>query len=159
MEDEDLKVVEGSLFDSPITLFQHTENQMLSEIVSYVFDDVKARTYAYQKDKCVLLPYLTIQIGASVCNFIFSQCCRWLAVPSQKDMAALSLSESACEMMYVLRKWLLEVQDAITASLFTSFWQQLAAQLSKFIYTMVSDPDTIYLPFIGMAEYVTQLQG
>ncbi|ELU16620.1 hypothetical protein CAPTEDRAFT_170106, partial [Capitella teleta] len=111
-EEDDLKGFEGSLFDGPLSLFQHTEKQMLDEVVSYVFDDVKARTYAYQSDK-------------------------WLAVPSQKDVSALSLSENACEMLYVLRKRLLEVQDSIAVSLFINFWQRLAVSLSKFIFTTI----------------------
>ena len=62
---------------------------------------------------------------------------RWLVVSTQKDIAALSLSENACEMLYVLRKRLLEVQDAIAVVLFGKFWQQLASSLSKFIFSTV----------------------
>ena len=53
-EEDELKGVRGSLFEGPIELLALMQRQMLGDIVSYVFDDVKARSRAYRKDKWVL---------------------------------------------------------------------------------------------------------
>ena len=60
-------------------------------------------------------------------------CRRWLALPSQKDFVSLSLSNSACEMLRVLRDHLHQMQTLLAKSLFNEFWQHLAARLNDYI--------------------------
>lgn len=44
-------IEEGSVFDEMIQLLKHMKNEMMSNIVSYVVDDIKARSRPYRKDK------------------------------------------------------------------------------------------------------------
>jgi hypothetical protein len=62
---------------------------------------------------------------------------RWLALPSQKDYQSLGLSNSACEMLHVLRNHLHQMEQQLSRPLFNLFWQSLAADLNNFLYKQV----------------------
>jgi hypothetical protein len=96
-------------FDEMISLFQQLNEKMLNDIVLYVFDDVKARSRPYRHEK-------------------------WLALPSQKDYVSLALSNSACEMLHVLKDHLHQMELLLSRSLFGLFWQRMASALNDFIY-------------------------
>lgn len=54
MDESKMDTLEGTVFDEMIKLFEHMKNDMLvNNIVSYVCDDVKARSRPYRKDKWV----------------------------------------------------------------------------------------------------------
>ncbi len=44
-------IEEGSVFDEMIQLLKHMKNDMMTNIVSYVVDDTKARSKPYRRDK------------------------------------------------------------------------------------------------------------
>ncbi len=44
-------IEEGTVFDEMIQLLKHMRSDMLTNIVSYVLDDTKARSRPYRKDK------------------------------------------------------------------------------------------------------------
>ena len=46
-------IEEGTVFDEMIQLLKHMKNDMMSNIVSYIADDTKARSRPYRKDKYV----------------------------------------------------------------------------------------------------------
>ena len=48
-------IEEGSVFDEMIQLLNHMKNDMMSNIVSYITDDTKARSRPYRKDKYAFL--------------------------------------------------------------------------------------------------------
>ena len=50
---------------------------------------------------------------------------------------SLSLSNSACEMLRVLRDHLHQMQTLLAKSLFNEFWQHLAARLNDYILDKV----------------------
>ena len=51
LAEQDLEGLEGTLFEQMIELYGHLRNEMLANVVSYITDDVKARTKPYRKDK------------------------------------------------------------------------------------------------------------
>lgn len=51
LDAQSLSALEGCVFDEIIHLFEHMRNDMLKNVISYVTDDVKARTRPYRKDK------------------------------------------------------------------------------------------------------------
>ena len=59
-DDDKPKGIEDSLFKGTIDLLKHMHGNMLDEITLYVYDDVKARSRAYRRDKWVLLACLLI---------------------------------------------------------------------------------------------------
>ncbi|XP_076459173.1 RAD50-interacting protein 1-like [Babylonia areolata] len=112
-EIEDLPVLDSTVFEDIIDLFESIMNDMLKNTVNYVFTDVQARSQPYRRDK-------------------------WLAHPSQKDIApTLGLSPSACEMLLVLKDHLALVEQLLSRPLFTKFWERLAARLNTFILNEV----------------------
>ena len=54
-------------------------------------------------------------------------------MPSQKDFVSLALSNSACEMLRVLKDHLHQIQMLLSKSLFNDFWQHLASRLDDYI--------------------------
>lgn len=68
---------------------------------------------------------------------LFNNFTRWLALPSQKDYQSLGLSNSACEMLHVLKNHLHQMELQLSRSLFNLFWQSLAADLNNFLYKQV----------------------
>jgi len=63
---------------------------------------------------------------------------RWLALPSQKDFVSLALSNTACEMLRVLKDHLHQMQTLLSKSLFNDFWQHLATRLNDYILREVN---------------------
>jgi len=63
--------------------------------------------------------------------------CRWLALPSQKDFISPALSNTACEMLRVLKDHLHQMQTLLSKSLFNEFWQHVATRLNQYILTEV----------------------
>ncbi|XP_025106000.1 RAD50-interacting protein 1-like [Pomacea canaliculata] len=113
LELENLPSLHTTVFEDIVDLFESIMNDMLKNIVSYVFTDVQARSQPYRKDK-------------------------WLALSSQKDLVTtLGLSTSACEMLLVLKDHLCLVEQRLSRPLFVKFWQRLAARLNSFIYNEV----------------------
>ena len=50
-EIEDLPVLDSTVFEDITDLFESIMNDMLKNIVNYVFTDVQARSQPYRKDK------------------------------------------------------------------------------------------------------------
>jgi len=59
-------------------------------------------------------------------------------MPSQKDFVSLALSNSACEMLRVLKDHLHQIQQLLSKPLFNDFWQNLAARLNDYLLKEVS---------------------
>ena len=55
-----------------------------------------------------------------------------------EEIGGLGLSNSACEMLLVLKDHLHYIQSQLSSSLFNSFWEELASQLNLFLFNEVS---------------------
>jgi len=75
-------------------------------------------------------------------NYYWFVWCRWLALPSQKDFVSLALSNSACQMLRVLKDHLHQMQTLLSKSLFNDFWQHLASRLNDYFLTEVKSANT-----------------
>ncbi|KAK3090237.1 hypothetical protein FSP39_010285 [Pinctada imbricata] len=104
--------VESTVFDEVIDLYSKLEEEMLKNLINHVFMDVQARSQQYRKD-------------------------RWMTLPFNKELAGQGLSNSACEMLLVLKDHLCTIQEALSKPLFTLVWQRLAEKLSTFILNEV----------------------
>ncbi len=62
---------------------------------------------------------------------------RWLASASQKDLGSLALSQSATEMLLILRSHLHTVEQMLARPMFTMFWHKVAEDLNMFFFKEV----------------------
>ncbi|VDI67318.1 RAD50-interacting protein 1 [Mytilus galloprovincialis] len=111
--DEVSGMLEG-IFDSSIFLLDKLTEQMLKNLVHYMYTDIYAHSHLYRKQ-------------------------RWNILPTTKD--SLGLSINACEMLLVLKDHLLRVESLLNKPIFTKIWQRLAGQLNKMVVNEIIIPN------------------
>ncbi|KAI8794641.1 RAD50-interacting protein 1 [Biomphalaria glabrata] len=105
--------LEHTVFEEINSLFEGMITDMINTACNYVFNDVKARSLAYRKD-------------------------RWLSLPLPKELSStLGLSSSACEMFLVLKDHLATMEGQLSKFLFDKFWHRLAKSIDTFILNEV----------------------
>lgn len=68
--------------------------------------------------------------------------CRWTALSHLKhkeEQHMITLSTTACEFIIHLRNSLVAGDEGLHKHLFTRFWQQIAQELDRLLYSMVME--------------------
>lgn len=102
------------IFDSAIFLLDKLKEQMLKNLVHYMYTDIYAHSQMYRKQ-------------------------RWNILSSTKE--SLGLSTNACEMFLVLKNHLLRVESLLNKPIFIKVWQRLASQLNKLVVNEIVIPN------------------
>ncbi|XP_076037770.1 RAD50-interacting protein 1-like [Oratosquilla oratoria] len=105
---EDLSDVEGSVFDSTVSLYGHLQTEMIRTLANYVVTEVRARSQPYRKDK-------------------------WFSM----EHNAKEPSPSFCPLLETLARHLATLRDTLHPLLFTQLWHIIADALNKFVYEEV----------------------
>ena len=141
-----LDVLEESIFGEIADLLERVKNEMITNIVFYIADDVKARSRPYRNDRfvsvSVCVNYLFSSLGFFFDTHFISDILpghfRWVGMPSPKELISPALSVTACEMMLVLRERLQHIEQLLAKQLFTTVWQKVAEVLNTFFYEEVN---------------------
>lgn len=114
----------GSIFEEMLQLYEHLEKEMLTSMINYVWDDVKARSKSYRKAK----------VHAGVILVIFKRLYLQWHCLSFGPGGPSGLSTAACDMFLVLRDHLHGLQTSLSRSLFERLWQAQATNLNSFLF-------------------------
>lgn len=106
-------MVDG-IFDSAVFYLDKLKEQMMKNLVHFVYTDIYAHSHMYRKQ-------------------------RWNILPSTQE--SLALSVNACEMLLVLKDRLLRVESLLNKPLFIKVWQRLAGQLNKMVVNEIIIPN------------------
>ncbi|KFM77078.1 RAD50-interacting protein 1, partial [Stegodyphus mimosarum] len=106
------QLLEASVFDEPIALFQHILKDLLQILCERVMLDIKAKSRPYRKEK-------------------------WFCMPAVHDKKLLEISPAAHPMLEIINSSLYRLQELLAKPLFTKVWQQIAAELNIYLYEEV----------------------
>ncbi|XP_054710324.1 RAD50-interacting protein 1-like [Uloborus diversus] len=109
--DNNDELLEQSVFDEIIALFEHMQNDLLNTLCERVLLDIKAKSRPYRKEKWFCLPVL--------------------------DKKLIEISPSAYPMLEVINSSLLSLQELLAKPLFTKTWQRIAEELNIYLYEEV----------------------
>lgn len=104
-----LASLEGSLFEGLLALLDRLKGDMMGRLLEWTMREITEKAKPYSQD-------------------------RWLSLPSQQDLSAMSMSSSACPMMLCVRDRLLNLHQVLSLSLFQLAWQGLAERLDNLLY-------------------------
>lgn len=107
----DDEILEVSVFDDAIGLFEHMQKDLLQALCDRVMLDIKAKSRPYRKEK-------------------------WFCMPLQ-DKKSLEMSPAAFPMLEIINTSLHSLQELLAKPLFTKVWQQIASELNIYLYEEV----------------------
>ncbi|CAL4091376.1 unnamed protein product [Meganyctiphanes norvegica] len=108
---EQLSEITGSVFDEIVQKYTYIEKDMVKNLASYVFTEVRARSQPYRRDK-------------------------WFNT-NNEVISVTEPSPSICPLFEVLVRHLHALRDVLATRLFTQLWKLVAEELNKHIYEEV----------------------
>ncbi|XP_071948017.1 RAD50-interacting protein 1-like [Antedon mediterranea] len=109
LDGEELDAMQSAVFDDIIELYKHMQQDMCRKINTCIFNQLHSKAKLYLKEK-------------------------WFSLPSVKDLAAQSVTFSACEMLLFVKDNLHLLQEQLCLSLFKICWRLMAEGINKFLY-------------------------